>query len=115
MLKKVPGLLTSGMRKSIDRLINSREHANVKLENPYVFAINNVFSKKCLRGHNVLSKVCKEADLKKSSLITSTSMQTYVATDSQVVYMDNNKTHFVPILIVVLVNVQCWQSAQTQN
>lgn len=81
--RKVPVLLASDTKKSIDILIELREQCGIAKENPYIFALSRN-SLGHLRGHDCLAKICKEVDLENPQIITGTKLRKYIATVCQV-------------------------------
>ena len=83
---KVPLLLTSEVRKSIEALISTRESIGVVKKNPFIFAAPTRGSLNHLRGHDCLSAVLANCEgLKCKEAIKSTKLRKYVATVSQIV------------------------------
>ncbi|CAB4030026.1 Hypothetical predicted protein, partial [Paramuricea clavata] len=93
--KKVPVLLTPDVKAAIITLTRTCKEGNVNNANPFVFALNNGQSVNPLRGNDALRKVSSMVDLQLPDAITSTNLQKYVATISQLVDMDKNEMEWL--------------------
>ncbi|XP_028413955.1 uncharacterized protein LOC114536811 [Dendronephthya gigantea] len=85
--RKVPVIITDDVKKGIMALNKTRDEGGVSKDNEFVFAVNNGKSTKSLRGHDVMTHICAQINLKEPRLITSTNLRKYVATVSQLVDM----------------------------
>lgn len=88
--RKVPVILSSILKESIDILIRHRDECGISFHNKYVFARSND-SVNYLRGHDCLKKICDEVDLENPSIITGTKLRKYIATVCQIFNMTENE------------------------
>lgn len=88
--RRVPVLLPPVIKESIDVLIRHRDECKISFHNRYVFARSNV-SKRFLRGHDCLKKICEEINLENPDAITGTKLRKYVATVCQLFNMSENE------------------------
>lgn len=97
----VPVLLTAEMVDSFDKLIQSREGADIPESNKFIFAQSpSTSSSQCspighIRGHDTLKAHCEEAGLKHPELINSTSLRKHVATMTQLYNLQENEQDLV--------------------
>lgn len=93
--RKVPVVLTKDVINSIHQLIATREAVGVKKGNTYIFAAPTRDSLCHLRGHDCLSNVAAQCELKNPGVIKSTKVRKYVATVSQILDLDGNELEWL--------------------
>lgn len=88
--RKVPIILPSAVKECVDILIRHRDECGIAFENRYVFSRSNG-SRRFLRGHDCLKKICGEIFLANPDAITGTKLRKYVATVCQLFNMTENE------------------------
>ena len=86
----VPMLLTQGMRRVVDILLEHREAAGVG-SSQYVFANSMASDDRPLRGADCMRKFARLSGLKNPESLTSTKLRKHIATLSQVLNLKDNE------------------------
>ena len=91
--RKVPVILIPSIKKGIDLLNSHRCKVGIAEKNPYVFARANRNSLKSLRGCDCLRQFALECEpkLNNPEAITSTKLQKYIATITQVLSLKDQE------------------------
>ncbi|XP_065818677.1 uncharacterized protein [Labrus bergylta] len=88
--RKVPVLLTTLMRESLDTLVEKREECGVLTENGFLFALPH--SVHHLRGSDCIRQLVHEcSDIKNPKALTSTKLRKQIATLSTVLNLKNTE------------------------
>ncbi|XP_029934175.1 uncharacterized protein LOC115378143 [Myripristis murdjan] len=88
---KVPVLLPTNVKESVELLIKTRETVGIPLSNPYIFARPYYGSLENIRGCDCLKRFAEACGAKHPENITSTKLRKQIATVSQVLSLQTHE------------------------